>query len=215
MVNASGEQGYYSHLVTHVSSPLNSLDDVLKNGKSLSFGNGDPNSTSGFLVPGFYVFAKNKIDPKTFFKIVRSANHETNALAAANKQVDLAVTNSETLGKIEERQPEKRKEIKIIWTSPLIPLDPLVMHKDLPEATKAKIKTFFYNYAKTDPNEKAVIMKLSKLSGFKPSTNAQLLPIRQLDLFGKRNKIESDTALSEADKLAKLAEIDKLLAALN
>jgi phosphonate transport system substrate-binding protein len=215
MVNASGEQGYYSHLVTHVSSPLNSLDDVLKNGKSLSFGNGDPNSTSGFLVPGFYVFAKNKIDPKTFFKTVRSANHETNALAAANKQVDLAVTNSETLGKIEERQPEKRKEIKIIWTSPLIPLDPLVMHKDLPEATKAKIKTFFYNYAKTDPNEKAVIMKLSKLSGFKPSTNAQLLPIRQLDLFGKRNKIESDTALSEADKLAKLAEIDKLLAALN
>jgi phosphonate transport system substrate-binding protein len=215
MVNASGEQGYYSHLVTHVSSPLNSLDDVLKNGKSLSFGNGDPNSTSGFLVPGFYVFAKNKIDPKTFFKIVRSANHETNALAAANKQVDLAVTNSETLGKIEERQPEKRKEIKIIWTSPLIPLDPLVMHKDLPEATKAKIKTFFYNYAKTDPNEKAVIMKLSKLSGFKPSTNAQLLPIRQLDLFGKRNKIESDTALSDADKLAKLAEIDKLLAALN
>jgi phosphonate transport system substrate-binding protein len=215
MVNASGEQGYYSHLVTHVSSPLNSLDDVLKNGKSLSFGNGDPNSTSGFLVPGFYVFAKNKIDPKTFFKTVRSANHETNALAAANKQVDLAVTNSETLGKIEERQPEKRKEIKIIWTSPLIPLDPLVMHKDLPEATKAKIKTFFYNYAKTDPNEKAVIMKLSKLSGFKPSTNAQLLPIRQLDLFGKRNKIESDTALSDADKLAKLAEIDKLLAALN
>jgi phosphonate transport system substrate-binding protein len=89
------------------------------------------------------------------------------------------------------------------------------MHKDLPEATKAKIKTFFYNYAKTNPNEKAVIMKLSKLSGFKPSTNAQLLPIRQLDLFGKRNKIESDTALSDADKLAKLAEIDKLLAALN
>jgi phosphonate transport system substrate-binding protein len=215
MVNASGEQGYYSHLVTHVSSPLNSLDDVLKNGKSLSFGNGDPNSTSGFLVPGFYVFAKNKIDPKTFFKIVRSANHETNALAAANKQVDLAVTNSETLGKIEERQPEKRKEIKIIWTSPLIALDPLVMRKDLPEATKAKIKNFLFNYAKTDPREKEVVMKISKLSGFKPSSNAQLLPIRQLDLFGKRNKIESDTALSEADKMAKLAEIDKLLAALN
>ena len=69
--------------------------------------------------------------------------------------------------------------------------------------------------AKTDAREKAVVMKISKLSGFKPSSNAQLLPIRQLDLFGKRNKIESDTALSEADKMAKLAEIDKLLAALN
>jgi phosphonate transport system substrate-binding protein len=215
MVNADGTDGYYSHLIVHKDSPIKSLDDVLKNGKSYSFGNGDPNSTSGFVVPSFYVFAKNKVDARTHFKIVRSANHETNALAVANQQVDVATNNSENLGKIAEKFPEKRKDIRVIWTSPLIALDPLVMRKDLPEATKAKIKNFLFNYAKTDPREKEVVMKISKLSGFKPSSNAQLLPIRQLDLFGKRNKIESDTALSEADKMAKLAEIDKLLAALN
>ena len=215
MVNADGTEGYYSHLIVHKDSPIKSLDDVLKNGKSYSFGNGDPNSTSGFVVPSFYVFAKNKIDARTHFKIVRSANHETNALAVANQQVDVATNNSENLDKIAQKFPEKRKDIRVIWTSPLIALDPLVMRKDLPEATKAKIKSFLFNYAKTDAREKEVVMKLSKLSGFKPSSNAQLLPIRQLDLFGKRNKIESDTALSEADKMAKLAEIDKLLAALN
>ncbi len=214
MVNADGTQGYYSHLIVHKDSPVQSLDDVLKNGKSLSFGNGDPNSTSGFLVPGFYVFAKNKIDAKTHFKVMRSANHETNALAVANKQVDVATNNSENLGKIQERQPEKFKEIRVVWTSPLIPLDPLVMHKDLPAATKEKIKTFFYNYAKTDSREKAIVMKISKLSGFKPSTNAQLIPIRELDLFSKRNKIEADTTLSAADKTAKLTDIDKQLSAL-
>lgn len=214
MVNADGTQGYYSHLIVHKDSPIQSLDDVLKNGKSLSFGNGDPNSTSGFLVPGFYVFAKNKIDAKQHFKIVRSANHETNALAVANKQVDVATNNSENLGKIQERQPEKFKDIRIVWTSPLIPLDPMVMHKDLPAATKEKIKNFFYNYAKTDAREKEIVMKISKLSGFKPSTNAQLIPIRELDLFSKRNKIEADASLAAADKAAKLAEIDKLLAAL-
>jgi len=215
MVNADGTDGYYSHLIVHKDSPIKSLDDVLKNGKSYSFGNGDPNSTSGYVVPSFYVFAKNKIDPRTHFKIVRSANHETNALAVANKQVDVATNNSESLTKVEINQPEKRKEIRVIWTSPLIASDPLVMRKDLPEATKAKIKNFLFNYAKTDAREKEVAMKISKLAGFKPSSNAQLLPIRQLDLFGKRNKIESDTALSESDKMAKLAEIDKLLAALN
>ncbi|MBV1730932.1 MAG: phosphonate ABC transporter substrate-binding protein [Hydrogenophaga sp.] len=215
MVNSDGTEGYYSHLIVHKDSPIQSLDDLLKNGKSYSFGNGDPNSTSGFVVPSFYVFAKNKVDPRTHFKIVRSANHETNALAVANQQVDVATNNSENLAKIAEKFPEKRKDIRVIWTSPLIALDPLVMRKDLPEATKAKIKNFLFNYAKTDAREKAVVMKISKLSGFKPSSNAQLLPIRQLDLFGKRNKIESDTGLSEADKMAKLAEIDKLLAALN
>jgi phosphonate transport system substrate-binding protein len=215
MVNADGSEGYYSHLIVHKDSPIKSLDDMLKDGKSYSFGNGDPNSTSGFVVPSFYVFAKNKIDPRTHFKIVRSANHETNALAVANKQVDVATNNSENLEKIEQRFPEKRKDIRIIWTSPLIALDPLVMRKDLPEATKAKIKNFLFTYGKTDPREKEILMKISKLSAFKPSTNAQLLPIRQLDLFGKRNKIESDTMLSESDKATKLAELDKQLAALN
>ncbi|WP_332750396.1 phosphonate ABC transporter substrate-binding protein [Hydrogenophaga sp.] len=214
MVNADGTQGYYSHFVVNAESPLNNLDDVLKNGKSLSFGNGDPNSTSGFLVPGFYVFAQNKIDAKTYFKVVRSANHETNALAAANKQIDVAVTNSETMGKLEERQPEKFKAIKIVWTSPLIPLDPLVVHTDVPAAAKTKIKNFFYNYAKTDAREKDVVMKISKLSGFKPSTNDQLKPIRQLDLFAKRNKIEADSTMAEADKKAQMAQIDQQIALL-
>lgn len=214
MVNADGTQGYYSHLIVHKDSAIQSLDDVLKGGKNLAFGNGDPNSTSGFLVPSYYVFAKNKIDPKSFFKVVRNANHETNALAVANRQVDVATNNSENLEKIKERQPEKFKDIRVIWTSPLIPLDPLVMSKDVPPATQEKIKTFFYNYAKTDAREKEVVYKISKLSGFKPSTNAQLIPIRELALFTQRNKIEADTSLAAADKAAKLADLDKQLAAL-
>lgn len=214
MVNADGTQGYYSHLIVHKDSTLNNLNDLFSNAKNLSFGNGDPNSTSGFLVPGFYVFAQNKVDAKTAFKITRSANHEANALAVANKQVDVATNNSENLEKIKERQLAKFNELKIIWTSPLIPLDPLVMSKNLPEATKAKIKTFFYNYAKTDAKEKEVVMKLNKLSGFKASTNEQLKPIRQLDLFAQRNKVDGDTTLSASEKQTKLADIDQKLAAL-
>ncbi|MDI1273171.1 phosphonate ABC transporter substrate-binding protein [Polaromonas sp.] len=215
MVNADGTQGYYSHFVVNKDSPLKTLDDVLQNAKNLSFGNGDPNSTSGFLVPGYYVFAKNKIDAKTAFRVTRSANHETNALAAINKQVDVAVTNSEALDKIKDRMPEKFKEIRVVWTSPLIPLDPLVMRKDLPEATKQKLKDFFYSYGKGGQQEKDVLMKISKLSAFKPSTNAQLIPIRQLELFKERNKFEADATLPATEKQAKVAEIDRRLAELS
>jgi phosphonate transport system substrate-binding protein len=215
MVNADGTQGYYSHLIVHRDSLLYTLEDVLRKGKELTFGNGDPNSTSGFLVPAFYVFAQNGINAKTHFKLTRSANHESNALAVANRQVDVATNNSENLSKIEERHPDKFKEIRVIWTSPLIPLDPLVMRKDLPEQTKAKLKDFFYNYGKTDEREKAIVMKISKLAGFKESSNRQLTPIRQLELFGQRNKIESDAALSDTDKRARLADIDQRLTALN
>ena len=215
MVNADGTQGYYSHLIVHKDSPIKTVDDMLKAGKNLSFGNGDPNSTSGFLVPSYYVFAKNKIDPKTFFKVSRGANHETNALAVANKQVDVATNNSENLDKIKDRLPAKFSDIRIIWTSPLIALDPLVMRKDLPEATKKSVKDFFLTYGNGGQLEKDNLMKLSKLSGFKPSTNAQLVPIRQLELFKDRNKFEADANMPAAEKQLKLAEVDKKLAELS
>jgi phosphonate transport system substrate-binding protein len=214
MVNADGTQGYYSHMIVHKDSPVNNLDDLLKMSKNLTFSNGDPNSTSGFLVPSYYVFSKNKVDPKTMFKAVRGANHEANALAVANKQIDVATNNSETLGRIKDRMPEKASNIKVIWTSPLIPSDPMVIRSDLDPAVKAKIKDFFYGYGSND-TEKATLMQLQKITGFKVSSNDQLKPIRQLELFKARNKLEADTTVSAADKTAKLADIDKQLAALN
>src|SRR5262252_6593491 len=77
--------GYYSLLITHRDSSFKTFDDVLKRGKEINFGIGDPNSTSGFAVPSYYVFAVNNVDPKTHFKTVRSANHETNLMAVLNK----------------------------------------------------------------------------------------------------------------------------------
>jgi phosphonate transport system substrate-binding protein len=213
-VAANGSLGYYSHLVVHRDSALNSVEDVLKNAKSLSFGNGDPNSTSGFLVPGFYVFAKNNVDAKKIFRVSRAANHETNLLTVAIKQVDVATANSEALERLHLVQPDKFKEIKVIWTSPLIPSDPILMLKDLPDATKQKLKDFFYGYGKTDAKEKQTLMNIGKLAGFQASTNAQLIPLRELEIFSLRLKVENDESIAAADKQAKLAEFDAKLAAL-
>jgi phosphonate transport system substrate-binding protein len=41
-----------------------------------------------------------------------------------------------------------------------------------------------------------------------------LIPIRQLELFKDRNKIDADASLAAADKQSKLADIDRQLAAL-
>ena len=43
--------GYWSVLIVNKDSPINNLNDMLAKRKELTFGNGDPNSTSGFLVP--------------------------------------------------------------------------------------------------------------------------------------------------------------------
>ena len=213
-VPADGLAGYYSHLIVHKDSPLNSLEDVLKNAAGLSFGNGDPNSTSGFLVPSYYVFAVNKVDPKKIFKNVVSANHETNALSVANKQVDVATNNSENLTRLEVTHPDKRGLIKVVWTSPLIPSDPLVWRKDLPEEAKAKIRDFLMTYGTTGKESEVAVLKALGWAPFKASDNDQLLPIRQLELFKSRVKIEGDETISAEEKSKQLAEIDAKLDAI-
>jgi phosphonate transport system substrate-binding protein len=212
-VDLDGTPGYYSYLITHRDSPIKSLDDVLKNGKNYSFGIGDPSSTSGTLVPSYYVFTLNKLDPRTHFKVTRSSNHEGNFLAVLNRQVDLATSNSEMTDKIKEKSPERLEQIRILWTSPLIPRDPLVWRKDLPEDVKKKVQDFVLSYGRDD-REKEILKNMYRLAGFKASTNSQLIPIRQLELFKDRTKIESDERMPAAEKKAKLADIDAQLAAL-
>ena len=62
--------------------------------------------------------------------------------------------------------------------------------------------------------EKAIMLKITT-AGFQASDDRQLLPIRQLELFKDKTKIENDTAMSAADKTAKLEEINRKLAQLN
>lgn len=213
-VDVTGNPGYWSLLITHKdNTKINTLQDVLKCDQSLSFGNGDPNSTSGFLVPSYYVFAQNNVDPKKCFKTVRSANHETNALAVANKQVDVATNNTESLyGRLLVTNKEAADNIKVIWKSPLIPADPIVWRADLDRDAKASIKAFFLGYGRMGPNAAKEREALAKVSSgwapFQDSSNAQLYPIRQLELYKNRAKIEGDERMDAAEKKKKLAELD-------
>ena len=155
----------------------------MKCDKSLNFGLGDPNSTSGFLVPTTFVFAANKVDPKACFKNVTNANHETNAWRWPTARSTSATNNTENMALIEKNNPEAFAKIKVIWKSPLIPSDPIVWRKDLPRETKDKIKSFFLTYG-TDQSTGDAAKEREILAGlqwapFRSSDDDQLLPIRR------------------------------------
>jgi len=211
---ADGTYGYHGLLITHKDSPYKTLDDVFRNAKSIDFGIGDPNSTSGFLVPTFYLFAQRGVDHRTAFKTARNASHGANLQAVLARQVDVATNNTEDFGKLQATKPELASQIRVLWTSPLIPSDPFVWHKDLDPAIKAKLKSFVLGYAKTDAEEKAILGNIYSYGGFRESNNDQLIPIRQLELAKQRAKVETDGALDSAAKTRALAEIDAKLAAL-
>jgi len=211
IVSRDGSTGYYSHIIVNTDSPFTKLDDILKCDKTLNFGIGDPNSTSGFLVPTSYIFAAHEIDPKNCFKTVRNASHQANAMAVAHKQVDAATNNSEDLQRLESTAPDAHKQIKIIWTSPIIPLDPLIWRKDLDPSTKTKLYTFLLGYGRfgSDDEIKSEQQILANLiwSPFNPSSDRQLIPIRKLEANRDLMKVQADDKLSEADKTARAAKI--------
>ena len=212
-IDLHGTPGYYSYIITHRDSGITSLDDMFAKAKGLTYGSGDPQSTSGTLVPGFYVFTQRGVEPKDVFKIARPASHGVNLLAVLNRQVDVASNNSEELDKLKLKDPAKREEVRILWTSPLIPRDPLVWRKDLPDASKKKLKDFILGYGK-DQREKDILKGMQGIAGFRASTDAQLIPIRQLELAKDRAKVGGDTTLNAAEKAAKLKAIDAKLAEL-
>ena len=220
-IKADGTQGYYSHVLTHVDNKeINSLKDLFaKCDKSLDFGIGDPNSTSGFLVPSYYVFAENNVDPKTCFKTVRNANHETNLMAVAHKQVDAASNNSEQIQRSKNKAPEAAKQIKVIWTSPLIPADPITYRRDISKGLKAKIKAFFLGYGRLGPNVEHEMKVLDRLGtgggGYTDSNNSQLYPIRQLALFKQKLTLLKDTRLDAQERAKRLKEVNDKLAELS
>jgi len=211
VIDKDGNPGYWSLLLTNKDSPLKTVDDVIKQGKTLSYGAGDPNSTSGTAVPNFYLWLANKVEPKTLFKNVRIANHETNLLSAINKQVDVAITNTEAVERYHiNTGRDALDQVRVLWKSPLIPADPLVWRTDLSPELKQKIRDFFVNYGKGSEQERANLLKLT-YKGFRVSDDNQLIPIRQMDLAGARARLESDTTLSADEKAKRIAAVDAQL----
>lgn len=205
----AGVSGYWSLLIARKDSPINTVEDMLKNAKTLTFGNGDPNSTSGYLVPGYYVFAQNHVDASKAFKRTLNSSHEVNALSVAKGQLDVATFNSDGWDRLAVTQPDSLKQLKVIWKSPMIPSDPMVWSKRLSTEDKGKIRDFFIGYGDSAA-EKAVLDNMQQ-GRFIPSSDDQLLPIRQLELFKQRTEVANSSTFSADEKATRIKDIDASL----
>jgi len=212
-VDLAGRSGYHAHLIVHRDSPIRTLDELLIRGRTLTLGIGDPQSTSGTLVPLAGVFAPRGLDPRTAFRVVRSSTHGGNLLAVLNRQLDAATNNSEELDKLQLADPAKFAQVRILWTSEPIPRDPLVWRRDLAPAAKDRLRTFVLAYGKDD-REKAVLARMQQIAGFRASDNRQLLPIRLLEFAQAAAKVTADPHLSPDERAARLAALDRRRAAL-
>lgn len=133
-VDNSGLDGDHSVMIVKADSPVQRLEDM--RGRSLAFS--DPNSTSGFQVPGWFL-RRQGMDPATFFSRTGfSGSHEQSVIAVINGTYDASVvsySNDErnTFQRMVEKGMIPAGAVRVVWRSPLIPNSPFVVRTDLPE----------------------------------------------------------------------------------
>ncbi len=161
--NMDGSYGYHSIGFARKDSGITSLDDM--NGKV--FGFGDPNSTSGYLIPSIEIPQATGASMESgdyFGEVKFTGGHEQTIVAVANGDVDGGVTwadgmgewedgyNSGALRKASDAGLVDMNELVQIWQSKPIPEGPIVLRSELPERVKLDIATLTASLPYMDPD---------------------------------------------------------------
>jgi len=208
MITKGGGPGYRSVLVVPRSSTLRALSDVLQRGGQLRFSDGDLKSTSGHLVPYYFAFQKNGVnDARAFFKSVSNSSHQKNLMMAARAEVDVATANDEEVQLFERDYPALARNLRVIWESPLIPQSPLLWKTSLPVDLRRRILQFTVSFGGNDAQQLRILDKINHLTGFRQSSNRQLVSVADIEMFKARQAINNDASLSPQERSRRIDEV--------
>lgn len=150
--NNEGAVGYYSVVYVKADSPYKTIQDL--KGKSIAFV--DPNSTSGYNAPRFFLH-KAGIDVDTFFsKSVITGSHENGVIALAKGTVDCAADwwdsdEESNLTRMAAKGMVKKEDFRIVFKSGLLAGSPYAYLSDMPADLKQAIVKAFMDAPTKDP----------------------------------------------------------------
>ncbi|WP_300018406.1 phosphonate ABC transporter substrate-binding protein [uncultured Roseobacter sp.] len=147
-INLDGSYGYHSIGFARKDSGIASLDDM----QGKVFGFGDPNSTSGYLIPSIEIpqeTGKTMNSGDYFGEVKFTGGHEQTIVAVNNGDVNAGVTwadgqgnwedgyNSGALRKAVDAGLVDMNDLVEIWRSNPIPEGPIVLRSSMPAEVKA------------------------------------------------------------------------------
>ena len=157
--NLDGSTGYYSIGFARKDSGITTIEEA--KGKVFAFA--EPNSTSGYLVPGSELTAAFGPLDQFFSEVKFSGGHEQTIVGVANGDFAAGVSWADGLGNWEDgyNSGAFRKaadaglvdmnDIVQIWQSKLIPEGPMVVRAALPADVKAKVIQLTADLWEADP----------------------------------------------------------------
>jgi phosphonate transport system substrate-binding protein len=142
--NDTGLIGYYSVIYVKTDSPFKDIQDL--KGKTIGFV--DPNSTSGYNAPRFFLH-KAGIEVDSFFsKSIITGSHENAVIALDKGTVDCCANwwnadDDSNLTRMANKGMVKKDDFRVIFKSGLLPGSPYAYLSDLPDDLKKTIAAAF------------------------------------------------------------------------
>lgn len=177
-VNEDGGIGYFSIGIARKDSGIKSLQDM----KGKTFGFGDPNSTSGYLIPSIEIpqaIGATMESGDYFGEVKFTGGHEQTIVAVNKGDVNGGVTWADGIGNWEDGYNSgalrravdaglvDMNDLVKIWQSEEIPEGPIVLRKALPEDVKIKM-TGLMAALKTMDEECAYYVMAGEFKGMRP-----------------------------------------------
>lgn len=178
-----GEPFYYSYIITHKDSPLNSMEDIKADSKELTFAFGDPNSTSGSLIPSIALKKEGLYTSQNehqFEHVVFTGGHDATAIAIENQQYDVGAIDSAIFNMLKENG-KVGDNFKVIWKSEKLFQYPWAV-KNVEEDLVEKIRNAFYQI------EDEEILDAFGASGFTEANDEDYESIREAAIEAGRIK---------------------------
>ena len=181
-VNVDGSIGYHSIGFARADSGIASLDDM----EGKVFGFGDPNSTSGYLIPSIeipqYKDGVTMESGEYFGEVKFTGGHEQTIVAVNNGDIDGGVTwadgqgnwedgfNSGALRRAVDAGLVDMNDLVEIWRSNVIPEGPIVLRQALPDEVKATMTELVDGLLERD-QQCAYGVSAGESLGFQPVTH--------------------------------------------
>jgi phosphonate transport system substrate-binding protein len=114
LVQREEDAHFHSKFIVASASKAKSLTDL----KGCNFAFGSVSSTSGHLMPRFYLL-KNGIDPdKDFSKVAYSGAHDITAKWVESGRVDAGALNESVFQKLIDEKRIDATKVRVLWTTP-------------------------------------------------------------------------------------------------
>lgn len=171
LVQRDRDQSFHSLFITQPKTAINSLADL----KGHSFAFGDVNSTSGHLMPEFFMRRAN-VDGSVIAKATYTGGHDATALAVANGKIDAGALDEAVFERMTKEGKLDPSKVRVFFTTPPFFDYVWAARKGLDDAARAAFAQAFLNLKAPDD---AKILELLQAKTFVKAEDRSYEPLRQ------------------------------------